>query len=134
WMQGEDKYSVEVLNSWTEETKSTATYPRLTYGNNTNNYRYSTFWLYKNDFLRLERVQLNYDIPARISNTLFSQYINVFLRVENLHMVAKVSQKRQLVIGGEPNYRSFLLGLKVNFYKNVQHETSNVVFIRRSCS
>ena len=115
WMQGEDKYSAEVLNSWTEETRSTATYPRLTYGNNTNNYRNSTFWLYKNDFFRLERVQLNYDIPARVSRMLFSQHIGVFLRGENLLMLAKDAKKRQLVIGGEPDYRNFLFGLKVNF-------------------
>ncbi len=110
WMQGEDRYSLEVLNSWTEATKETATYPRLSYGNNTNNYRNSTFWLYKNDFLRLERVQLNYNLPA-----LFSKEVGVFLRGENLLRISADAQKRQLVIGGEPSYRNFLLGLKVKF-------------------
>lgn len=115
WIQGENKYSVEVLNSWTEATKATATYPRLSYGNNTNNFRNSTFWLYKNDLIRLERVQLNYDLPAKISGMLFSKDISLFLRAENLLRFSKDAEERQLVIGGEPNYRGFLLGLKVKF-------------------
>lgn len=115
WVQGENKYSIEVLNSWTETTKSTATYPRLSYGNNTNNFRNSTFWLYKNDFFRLERIQLNYALPEKISNTLFTQDISIYLRGENLFRFSDDAQKRQLVIGGEPNYRSFLVGLKVKF-------------------
>lgn len=115
WVQGEARYSAEVLNSWTESTRTTATYPRLSYGNNTNNFRNATFWLYKNDFFKLERVQLNYDIPARISGMLFSRYISVFLRGENLLRISKDAEKRQLSIGAEPSYRNFLLGLKVNF-------------------
>ncbi len=115
WVQGEDKYSAEVLNSWTEETKVTATYPRLSYGDNTNNFRNSTFWLYKNDYFRLERVQLNYDMPVGISNALFTKSLSVFLRGENLLRVSRDAEKRQLVIGGEPDYRSFSLGLKVKF-------------------
>ncbi|MEL7585882.1 MAG: SusC/RagA family TonB-linked outer membrane protein [Prolixibacteraceae bacterium] len=115
WIQGEDKYSAEVLTSWTEETKETATYPRLSYGNNTNNFQNSTFWLYKNDFFRLERVQLNYVMPKKIAHTLFSEDISFFLRGENLLRVSRNVEKQQLVIGGEPNYRSFSLGLKVKF-------------------
>lgn len=110
WIQGEDKYSVQVLNSWTEATKATATYPRLSYGNNTNNFRNSTFWLYKNDLIKLERVQLNYNIPS-----LFSKEVGIFLRGENLLRLSADAQDRQLVIGGEPAYRNFLLGLKVKF-------------------
>lgn len=115
WVQGEDKYSAEVRNSWTEETKATATYPRLSYGSNTNNFRNSTFWLYKNNLFRLERIQLNYDVPSKISNTLFSKDISVYLRGENLLWICQDAEKRQLVIGGEPGYRNFSLGLKVMF-------------------
>lgn len=115
WIQGENKYSAEVLNSWTEDTKATASYPRLSYSNNTNNFRNSTFWLYKNNYFNLERVQMNYDIPSRISGILFFKYISVFLRGENLLRLSKDADKRQLVIGGEPRYRNFLMGLKVKF-------------------
>lgn len=115
WIQGENKYSVEVLNSWTEETQATATYPRLSYGNNTNNFRNSTFWLYKNNLFRLERVQLNYNLPSRVSDLLFTKDISVFMRGENLLRISDDAEKRELVIGGEPNYRNILVGLKVNF-------------------
>lgn len=115
WIQGENRYSVKVLDSWTEQTKATARYPRLSYGTNTNNFRNSTFWLYKNDYFMLERVQLNYDLPPQVSNILFSKGLSVFLRGENLLRISNDAEDRQLVIGGEPNYRSFLLGLKVKF-------------------
>ncbi len=63
----------------------------------------------------LERVQLNYDLPPQVSNILFSKGLSVFLRGENLLRISNDAEDRQLVIGGEPNYRSFLLGLKVKF-------------------
>ena len=43
------------------DTRATATYPRLTTLNNENNYRASTFWIRKSDFLRLKNIELGYD-------------------------------------------------------------------------
>jgi TonB-linked SusC/RagA family outer membrane protein len=44
WNKGTSKFSEVVMGRWTEETKETATYPRLSTGNGDNNYRNSTFW------------------------------------------------------------------------------------------
>lgn len=113
--QGEEKYSEVVLNSWTEETKTTATYPRMSYGNNTNNFRNSTFWLYKNNYFMLERVQLNWDMPPKLSNILSAQNTAIFVRGENLLRISEDAKIRQLVVGGQPRYHRFYVGLKVKF-------------------
>ena len=40
-----------------------ADWPRLTYGNNGNNNRTSTFWLKDRRYLRLRNVEISYDLP-----------------------------------------------------------------------
>src|SRR5690606_7981855 len=52
WVDGNDKYSEMVLDSWTPETSSTATYPRLSSVANSNNFRRSSFWLYNNNYFQ----------------------------------------------------------------------------------
>ena len=58
WNRGTSKFSEIVMGRWTEETKETATYPRLSTSNGDNNFRNSTFWMYKNNVFRLSNVQL----------------------------------------------------------------------------
>jgi TonB-linked SusC/RagA family outer membrane protein len=115
WVDGNDKYSVEVLNRWTPETAQTATYPRLTSKNSSNNYRNSTFWMYKNDYFSISQIQLTYEMPFHVITNLGLKGLNVYLRGSNLLMLAKDAEKRQLVIGGEPNYRNYAAGLKILF-------------------
>lgn len=61
WNRGTSKFSEVVWNRWTYKTAETATYPRLTTGNGDNNYRNSTFWMYKTNMFKLANVQFNYD-------------------------------------------------------------------------
>ena len=44
-----------------------ARFPRLTYGNNSNNNRASTFWLANASFLRLKTVEIGYTLPRQLS-------------------------------------------------------------------
>ena len=46
------------------DTRATATYPRLTTQNNENNYRNSSFWIRKNNYLRIRNVELGYDLAT----------------------------------------------------------------------
>ena len=62
-VDGDAKYSEYILDRWTEETKATATLPRLSSISNTNNYKTSDFWLFKDNYFVLDRVQLTYDVP-----------------------------------------------------------------------
>ena len=116
WVQGNDRYSEEILGRWTgPETTSTATYPRLSSGNSANNFRNSTYWLYDNNYFTLSRVQLNYDLPASITGRWAVKNVGFYLRAMNLAMIGKNSDKQQLRIGSEPGYRSYALGARLSF-------------------
>jgi hypothetical protein len=115
WVQGAGKYSEMVLNRWTEETASSATFPRLSSKNSPNNFRSSTFWLYDNNYFTLDRLQLTYDLSRNLSNKLFSKNISLYLRGENLARISKDATRRQLQIGAEPLYRNYGIGARIEF-------------------
>ena len=115
WIDGDRKYSEFILDRWTPETANTATYPRLSSTRNQNNFRNSTFWLYDNSFFSVERVQLSYQFPQRIANVLKLQGLNIFANGSNLVQIAANKEYRELNIGGNPQYRQYSLGVKVQF-------------------
>lgn len=115
WVDGNDKYSTYIVNRWTESTKATATLPRLSTLSSTNNYRSSTFWLYKDDYFTLDRVQLTYEVPANIATSLKMKHLSVFVDGSNLLTISKYKDIRELNIGAEPYYRSFSIGVKTMF-------------------
>lgn len=115
WVDGDKKYSEYILGRWTEGTKTTATYPRLTTMTSTNNYRNSTFWLYRDDYFTLQRVQLNYKFPETITKALTMKDFNCFLAVSNLLTLSKHRDIKDLRVGNEPNYKSYILGIKIMF-------------------
>lgn len=115
WVQGDSKYSAEVLNRWTPQTAATATYPRLSSQNNNNNFRNSTQWLYKDNFFNLNRVQLTYSLPSAIAGNLFSKGVSFYLRGENLKWFSQDDERRLLRIGAEPLYQNYAIGAKVMF-------------------
>lgn len=115
WVDGNDKYSTYILDRWTEATKATATLPRLTTLSSTNNYRGSTFWLYKDDYFTLDRLQLTYEVPANVAGNLKMKHLSVFVNGSNLLTISKFKDIRELSIGAEPYYRSFSIGVKTMF-------------------
>lgn len=115
WADGDDKYSSYVLNRWTEATKATATYPRLSSIANTNNYRSSSFWLYSDNYFTLDRIQLTYDIPVSLSNKLTVKQLSVFADASNLATISKNRRILERNIGLEPQFRSFSIGLNAWF-------------------
>ncbi|WP_343319189.1 SusC/RagA family TonB-linked outer membrane protein [Sphingobacterium multivorum] len=115
WVDAEDKYSVVVRDRWTESTKETATYPRLTTFNSDNNFRSSDFWLYKTDRINLSKVQLSYDFPKRILSSKFIHELGIYANGSNLLMIAKEKEIMQLNIGQAPQTRFFNVGLKALF-------------------
>lgn len=115
WVDGNKKYSEVVVNSWTPETSSTATYPRLSSGANNNNHRRSSYWLYSNDYFQLRRVQLTYNIPESVTGSLLMRNVDVFLDATDVFQIAKNKKIRDLRVGGEPNYSTFSMGVKASF-------------------
>ena len=115
WVDGDDKYTEFILNRWTPTTKATATSPRLSSLSNSNNYQNSTYWLYKDDYFDLQRVQLSYELPASIANTLFMKRLSCYVDASNLLLFSKHKEIRELSVGTEPQYRSFSIGIKTMF-------------------
>ncbi|WP_163324754.1 SusC/RagA family TonB-linked outer membrane protein [Draconibacterium mangrovi] len=115
WVDGSDKYSEVVMNRWTPETANIASYPRLSAGVNNNNYRTSTFWMYDNSFFSINRAQLTYEFGDKVCQKLRMKNLSVNVAGSNLLEVSKNSDIRQLNIGGDPQYRYFMLGLRTSF-------------------
>ena len=115
WIDGNKKYTEIVYDRWTEATKHTATYPRLSSQVNNNNYRNSTFWMYNNDKFLLQRVQVTYDFPNKLTNSLHLNGLSLFVHGNNLLTISKQRKVDELTVGGEPFSRSYAVGLKIKF-------------------
>lgn len=115
WISGDDKYSAVARGRWTEETSNTATYPRLTTRNGSNNYRTSSFWMYSNDRFDLQKVQLSYDLPNRVLQSSNIGQLQVYVTGANLLTISPNSEIMEMNVGGTPQTRFFNLGIKAQF-------------------
>lgn len=115
WVDGEDKYSAIVRDRWTEETKETATYPRLTTSNSDNNFRSSDFWMYKTNRFDLAKVQISYDFPKNFLGEGILRELGAYVNGFNLLTFAKEKDTMQLNVGQAPQTRFFNFGLKALF-------------------
>lgn len=61
-----------------------ATYPRLSYGGNSNNYQASTYWLRDGRYLRLKNLDFGYTLPKQIVNKIHFQNIRFYVSGTNL--------------------------------------------------
>jgi len=115
WVDGDKKYSTQVLDRWTEATKATATYPRLTTKTSSNNFRQSTFWSYKNNYFSLNRMQITYEMPENICGKIAMKKLSIYLSGSGLATISKQNNVRNLNWNGEPQYRYFTLGVRSMF-------------------
>jgi TonB-linked SusC/RagA family outer membrane protein len=113
WVYGDRKYSEVVRDRWTPVTAATASYPRLSSTSSTNNFINSTFWLNKNNWFRLQTVQLTYTLQSIDIAGL--EEARFFLRGNNLFKVSKIKDKTDLNIGSAPQTRAVSLGLTLLF-------------------
>ena len=113
-MSGDDKYSDIALNRWTEATKMTAQYPRLSSLVASNNNQSSTFWLYPNNYFNLAKIQLSYNFSKSICRSLFIDDMNAYLMGSNLATLGNKNSLRNQSTGSLIT-RSFTFGLNVTF-------------------
>jgi TonB-linked SusC/RagA family outer membrane protein len=115
WVYGDGKYSAIVRNRWTEETKATATYPRLTTENGSNNFQASDFWLYKTNRFDLAKVQITYDLPKNVLRNGFIQEFSAYVNGANLLTISKERQHMEMNVGSAPQSRYYSIGIKALF-------------------
>ena len=115
WISGDNKYSAVVRDRWTEETKATATYPRLTTESGSNNFCTSDFWLYKTDRFNLAKVQITYDMPRSFLRNKFIKEFSAYVSGSNLLTISKEREHMELNVGSAPQTRFYNIGIKAVF-------------------
>ena len=96
------------------DTRSAATYPRLSTFYNENNYRSSTFWTHSGGFLSLRHLEIGYSIPMNLSENPFVKNLRIYVSGINLLIWDKLDQYNAEVLTGYPLVRSYHIGLKMN--------------------
>lgn len=117
WVRGNQKYPSYLADAhWTAATAETATYPRLTTKESSNNFMNSSFWLRKNNWMRLHTLQLNYTLPKSILHE-GGRFKNVklYLRGNNLFTVSSIREELDLNVDSAPQMRYYTIGLNANF-------------------
>ncbi|MCT4586865.1 MAG: SusC/RagA family TonB-linked outer membrane protein [Carboxylicivirga sp.] len=116
---GERKYSNQVWGRWTEATKDVASYPRLTTQSDGNNFKSSSYWLEKGDYIKLKNVELSYSLPQSVLNKLSLQKMKVFVRGTNLFTLSKIkdSDPEDIMAGisGYPLFSGYTGGISLTF-------------------
>ena len=114
WVSGNDKYSEIVRNRWTPQTAATATYPRLSSGENPNNFRNSSFWMRNSDYFKISRIQLTFDFPKQVVSNLKMRDLGLYVRGNNLFTISK-NRDRIDLNSNSLQFHSFSLGVIANF-------------------
>ncbi|MCD8165755.1 MAG: hypothetical protein LUE93_06330 [Bacteroides sp.] len=115
WIKGSSKYSEIMKGHWTEETRNTATYPRLTTTDNSNNFQNSTFWMYKTNRFDLKRIQVTYDLPQSVLGQSFVNSLSIYANADDLLILSKERKHMEMNVGSSPQCRFFNIGLKASF-------------------
>lgn len=72
------------LGRWTPATAASATYPRLTAGDNLNNDVASTYWMKSGNYMRLKSVELGYTLPISLVKKIKLAGTRIFINGTNL--------------------------------------------------
>lgn len=95
-----------------------ASYPRLSYGANPNNFRESTFWLRDGRYLRLKTIDIGYSLPKNLSSKVGVENIRLYLVGSNLVTWSKFKlwDPELATPRGEdyPPVKSFTMGISLN--------------------
>ncbi|MDR0844877.1 MAG: TonB-dependent receptor, partial [Tannerella sp.] len=85
-------------NRWTPASYSgnlstenpNARFPRLTYGDNLNNNRASTFWLADASFLRFKTLEIGYTVPQKLLSRIYMKNLRISALGDNLYVWDKI--------------------------------------------
>lgn len=103
------------LGRWTPETAETATYPRLSAGNNLNNFRNSSFWDRDASFIKLRSAEFGYTLTEKVSKNFKLNNARLFVQGTNLFSIDRIEFGDPESLTGYPVLRTFVLGVKIGF-------------------
>jgi hypothetical protein len=114
--------SVTVLDRWTP-TNTSATLPRMVYGDPSGNTAFSDRWIEDGSYLRLGQLTLNYNLPPIQG---FVKGVGIYLTATNLFTLTNYTGYdpdfsymnspfyRGVDYGKMPQTQSFIIGLKLD--------------------
>ena len=96
-----------------------ASYPRLSYGGNANNYQASTYWLRDGRYLRLKNLDFGYTLPKTLVNQMHINSLRFYVSGTNLLLLSKkfdTWDPESLQPRGEdyPITKAVTVGLQIN--------------------
>jgi len=104
---------------WTEANPNPNAFsPRLTFGPDSNNYKTSTWWQRKSDYLRLKNVEIGYTLPREWASKLRCSSLRIYAQGVNLFTVSKfISDYWDPETGADkyPMQRQVFVGLNLTF-------------------
>ncbi|UMB62103.1 TonB-dependent receptor [Lutibacter sp. A80] len=99
----------------TIEENAAVDYPRLGFNNQSNNLRFSDYWLKNGAYLRLKNITLGYTLPSDVINKIGISKLRVYVSGNDLfsfdHLPNGIDPEQ---VGSYLVTKTFLLGLKVN--------------------
>jgi len=116
-----------ILNRWDAVSNPGGTLPRLTRTDPAGNLaEFSDIWLSDASYLRINNINLSYDLPESICKKLYSTGIKVYCSVQNLYTFTKfIGVEPDITLGDGyrggiaadkmPQPRTWIFGLKVSF-------------------
>ncbi|WP_073247108.1 SusC/RagA family TonB-linked outer membrane protein [Flavobacterium flevense] len=116
WTYGELKYSETALQAYGPNNMDVnASMPRLSSVRNNNNYRNSTYWIYKNNFFTIPTMQLSYNIAGKEKGMFNS--VKLFIKGNNLININKNKDIENLRfgIGSSPITKGMSIGVLTSF-------------------
>lgn len=103
-------------NRWTAQTAETATLPRLTATENSNNFRPNDIWLVDKSFIKLRSLQIFYELPDHLVDRIKMDDIRLMIEGHNLLSIDDIPVGNPESLGtGYPILRSYSLGVEVVF-------------------
>jgi TonB-linked SusC/RagA family outer membrane protein len=122
FLRGETQGNVTkwATDRWTEsDPRQDALFPRLSYGDNQNNYRSSTWWQRKADYLRVKTAEIGYTVPKKLTSKIGVSALRIYVSGLNLYTFSDFTYWDPELGNGNgsayPLQRNFIAGLNLNF-------------------
>lgn len=115
-LRGQTSISTFSADRWTPETKATASLPRLSLLENSNNYQKNDIWLTNGDYLKLRRLEVYYKFSDMLLSKLNMKSAKLFVRGMNLFSIDMIEVLDPEETGVTyPTMRSYHLGINLGF-------------------
>lgn len=117
WTSGNQKYAAHALDAYGPGNENVnATIPRLSFNNNGNNFRNSSYWIYKNNSFSIPAMQVSYNyVPKKLGSVV--KAMKFFVRANDLIIINPNRELNELRfgVGSTPLTRGASFGLVTSF-------------------